>query len=281
MKKLLGKVAVVTGSSRGIGKGIALALAEQGAVVYVTGRTETDEGLPDFQKGTTIYKTAEEADRLGGKGIAHRCDFSIDDDIKALFERVQAEQGRLDILVNNAWAGAKHVMNGYFWNTPFWKQPIALLDDFYTVGLRSSYLCSQYAAELMSTQKSGLIANISFYCARHYFINPVHGIIKAATDKMTADTAHELKDHGVKVFSLYPGSVSTEGMCELAKYDPSINLDEMETPRFVGMCVAALALDDSALAQSGEILLTGEIARHYGFTDIDGKMPKTLRNEMW
>jgi len=281
MKQLAGKVAVVTGSSRGIGKGVALALAELGACVYVTGRTETDEGLPEFQKGTTIYKTAEEADRLGGRGIAHRCDFSIDGDVKALFERVKTEQGRLDILVNNAWAGAKHVMSGYFWNTPFWKQPIALLDDFYSVGLRSGYLCSQYAAQMMTEQKSGLIANISFYCARQYFINPVHGIIKAAIDKMTADTAHELKDYGVKVFSLYPGSVATEGMRELAKYDASINLSEMETPQFVGKCVAALALDDNILENSGEVLLTGEIARNYGFTDIDGKQPKTLRSNMW
>lgn len=276
MKTLAGKIAIVTGASRGIGKGVALGLASYGATVYVTGRTENDDGLPDFLKGTTIQRTAEEVNIAGGVGIAHRCDFSNDEDISALFERVKSEQGKLDILVNNAWAGANHVMNGYFWNTPFWKQPIGLLDDFYRVGLRSGYVCSQYAAEMMTEQKDGLIANISFYCARKYYINPVHGTIKAAVDKMSAYTAHELKEYGVKVFSLYPGSVSTEGMREMAKYDNSMNVNEMESPQFVGMCIAALALDNDAIEQSGSVLLTGNIATHYGFTDIDGKQPKTL-----
>ena len=167
-------------------------------------------------------------------------------------------------------------MNEYFWNAPFWKQPISLLDDFYTVGLRSGYLCSQYAAEIMTEKKNGLIANISFYCAQSYFITPVHGIIKAAVDKMSADTAHELKEHGIKVFSLYPGDVSTEGMKEIAKHDTSMNINEMESPKFVGLCVAALASDDSAIKESGNVVLTGEIAVKYGFTDIDGKQPKTL-----
>ena len=264
MKKLAGKVAVITGASRGIGKGVALGLAAQGATVYVTGRTENDDGLPGFQKGTTIHKTVEEVNCMGGVGVAHRCDFSRDDDIRALFERVKSERGRLDILVTNAWAGAKHVVNNYFWNTSFWKQPIALLDDFFAVGMRSGYLCSQYAAGLMTEQKNGLIVNISRHAARQYLINPVHGIIKAAIDKMTADTAHELKEYGVRVFSLYPGSVATEGMREMAKYDSSMKVDEMESPQFVGMCVAALALDDKAIQQSGAVLLTAEIARRYG-----------------
>ena len=117
MKNLDGKIAVVTGASRGIGKGVALGLAEHGATVYVTGRTESDDGLPDFLKDTTIHKTAEEVLKIGGTGIAFRCDFSKDDDVKFLFEHIKKEQGRLDILVNSAWSGAAHVMNGYFWNT--------------------------------------------------------------------------------------------------------------------------------------------------------------------
>ena len=279
MKKLAEKIAVVTGASRGVGKGIALGLASYGATVYVTGRTENDDGLPDFLKGTTIQKTVEEVNQIGGIGIAHRCDFSRDEDIKTLFERVKKEQGKLDILVNNAFAGAKHAMSSYFANTPFWKQPIALLDDLYTVGLRSSYISSQYAAELMTEQKNGLIANISFYCAGQYWINPPHGIIKAATDKMTADTAYELRDYGIKVFSIYPGVVSTEGTRELAKYIQNSN--EMESAQFVGMCIAALALENKAIERSGEVLLTGDIAEQYGFTDIDGKKPKTLNEVLW
>jgi dehydrogenase/reductase SDR family protein 1 len=277
MKKLKGKIAVVTGASRGVGKGVALGLASEGATVYITGRTEHGDNLPDFLKETTIHKTAEEVNRIGGVGIAHYCDFSREEDVKALFERIKNEQGQLDILVNNAWAGSAHVMNEYFWNTPFWQQPIALLDDFYAVGLRSGYLCSQYAAGIMTEQKSGLIVNISFYAAKQYMINPVHGIIKAAVDKMSSDTAHELKEYNVKVFSLYPGSVSTEGMRELAKHDASLNVGEMETPQFVGMCVSALALDDKAIEHSGSVLLTADVARQYNFTDIDGKQPAILK----
>ena len=279
MKKLAGKIAVVTGASRGVGKGIALELAAHGATVYVTRRTENDDGLPDFFKGTTIHKTAEEVNQIGGVGIAHRCDFSKDEDIKVLFERVKNEQGKLDILVNNAFAADKHAMSAYFANTPFWKQPIALLDDLYAVGLRSGYLSSQYAAEMMAEQKSGLITNISFYSARQYWINPPIGVVKVAVDKMTADTAHELKEFGVKVFSLYPGVVSTEGSLELAKYVKNTN--EMESAQFVGMCIAALALDDSAIERSGKVLLTGEVAEQYGFTDINGKQPKPLKEVLW
>jgi len=170
-------------------------------------------------------------------------------------------------------------MNSYFANTPFWKQPIALLDDLYTVGLRSSYISSQYAAEMMAEQKSGLIANISFYAAGQYWINPPNGIIKAATDKMTADTAYELRDYGIKVFSIYPGVVSTEGTRELAKYIQNSN--EMESAQFVGMCIAALTLDYNAIERSGKVLLTGDIAEQYGFTDIDGKQPKILNEVLW
>jgi len=280
-KDLQGKIAIVTGASRGIGKGAALGLAERGATVYVTGRTESDDNLPGFLKGTTIHKTAEEVTEIGGKGIACRCDFRKDEDIENLFERVQKEQGQLDILVNNAWSGADHVMNGYFWNTPFWEQPISLFDDFYTVGLRSAYLSSMYAAKMMAPQKSGLIANISFFSARRYWLTPAHGIFKAATDKMSADTAHELKEHGVKVFSLYPGNVRTEGMIEAAKHNPALNEQEMESPWFIGRCVAALALDDDAIERSGIVLISGEVGEQYGFTDIDGKNPVSLRAQLW
>lgn len=123
MESLIGKVAVVTGASRGVGKGIALGLAEYGATVYVTGRTEKGDMLPDYIKGTTIYQTADEVTKMGGVGIAHRCDHGKDEEVYSLFERVKKEQGRLDILVNNAWAGGKHASEEYFFNTPFWKQP--------------------------------------------------------------------------------------------------------------------------------------------------------------
>lgn len=267
MKNLSGKVALVTGASRGIGKGVALGLAEYGATVYVTGRTESDEALPEFQKHTTIHDTAKAVSGLGGVGIARRCDHADDEEVKQLFAQIEKEQGKLDILVNNAWAGAQHVMNGYFYNTPFWEQPMSLFDDFHRVGMRSNYQAGQYAAKLMTKQKSGLIVNISYESASHYWINVTHGLIKAATDKFTADAALELKEYGVRMISLHPGTVRTEGMIEFAKYDPSFKIEEMETPQFIGRCIAALALDDLAVGQSGKVLLTSEIARKYHITD--------------
>jgi dehydrogenase/reductase SDR family protein 1 len=253
MKSLKGKIAIVTGASRGVGKGIALGLAEYGATVYVTGRTENDAALPEFLKKTTIYDTEKAINQAGGIGIAHRCDHSNDEEVRQLFERVQKEQGRLDILVNNAWSGASHIMNDYFWNTPFWEQPMSLFDDFNQVGLRSSYLASQHAARIMTKQKSGLIANISFHSAYHYWINVSHGLFKAATDKFTADAAYELKDFGVKVFSIYPGTVRTEGMLEFAKYNPSIRVEDMESPQYVGRCISELALDNDSIEQTGKV----------------------------
>lgn len=281
MNSLKGKVAVVTGASRGVGKGIALGLAEFGATVYVTGHTEDGNELPDFLKETSIYKTAEEVIRLGGVGVPHRCDHSKDEEVELLFKRIKDEQGRLDILVNNAWAGGTHVIQGYFFNTSFWQQPVSLWDDNYTVGVRSNYVASRFAAEIMTKQKSGLIVNISFYGGRRYLNNVAYGVCKAAVDRLSADTAHELKDHGISVFSLYPGQISTEGMLEYAKFDSNVDLSKMESPQFVGRCVAALAKDENAIMDTGKILITAEVAERYGFTDIDGKQPKSLRSELW
>ena len=281
MNSLKGKVAIVTGASRGVGKGVALGLAEAGATVYVTGRTEKGEMLPDFLKETSIYRTSEEVTRLGGVGIAQRCDHSNDKEVDILFKSVIDEQGKLDILVNNAWSGGVHAMEGYFFNTPFWKQPVSLWDDNYTVGVRSNYVASRYAAQIMSEQKNGLIVNISFYGGRRYFNNVAYGVCKTAVDRLSADMAHELKNYGIAVFSLYPGQISTEGMIEYAKYDNTVDLSKMESPQFVGRCIAALANDDSAIKDTGKILITAEIAEKYGFTDIDGKQPVSLRSELW
>lgn len=281
MNSLKGKAAIVTGASRGIGKGIALGLAEYGATVYITGRSEKDEMLPEFLSETSIYKTAEEATKLGGVGIAHKCDHSRDDQVEMLFKRVMEEQGRLDILVNNAWGGGIHAMQGYFFNTPFWEQPVSLWDDNFNVGLRSNYVASRFAAKIMTEQKRGLIVNVSFYGGRHYFNNVSYGVCKAAVDRLSADTAFELKEYGIPVISLYPGQVSTEGMVEYAKYNKDVNVDNMESPRFTGRCIAALAKDPNIINETGKILITAELAEKYGFTDIDGKQPKSLRTELW
>ena len=281
MNDLKGKVAIVTGASRGVGRGIAKGLGEAGATVYVTGRTENGDSLPEFLKDTSILKTAEEITNLGGIGIAHKCDHSKDEEVEKLFERVIAEQGKIDILVNNAWGGGVHAMQGYFFNTPFWEQPVSLWDDNFNVGLRSNYVASRLAADAMVKQKSGLIVNVSFYGGRHYFNNVAYGVCKAAVDRLSADTAYELKEHGVAVFSLYPGQISTEAIVEYAKYYDSVDLSAMESPQFVGRCVAAIAQDNKAIENTGKILITAEVAEQYGFTDVDGKKPKSQRADLW
>ena len=278
---LQGKVAIVTGASRGIGRGVARGLGEYGATVYVTGRTVDGGAMPDFLKETGILRTAEEVTALGGVGIAHRCDHARDDEVAKLFERVMEEQGRIDILVNNAWGGGIHAVQRYFFNTPFWEQPISLWDDNFAVGLRSNYVASRLAAPVMIRQKRGTIINISYYGGRHYYNNVAYGVCKAGVDRLSADTAYELKPHGVAVFSLYPGMASTEGMVEYTKYDAMVDLGRMESPQFTGRCAAALALDPKAIEDTGKVLITAEVAERYGLTDVDGKQPRSQRAELW
>jgi dehydrogenase/reductase SDR family protein 1 len=195
-RTLQGKVAVVTGGSRGIGKGIALELGQAGAIVYVTGRT-LHEGST-LSPGT-ILETAAEVTRMGGQGIAIRCDHSHDAEVEALFRRVQEEQGRLDILVNNVFATPPGKMPA---GVPFWELPIALWDEFHTVGLRSHYVASVFAAPLMLAQRRGLIVNISSAGAGpHHPFGVAYGVGKAGVDKLTADMAHELRPHGIAVIS--------------------------------------------------------------------------------
>jgi dehydrogenase/reductase SDR family member 1 len=281
MNSLINKIALVTGASRGVGKGIAKGLGEAGATVYVTGRTENSAGLPDFLKETGIYQTAREINQLGGVGIAHKCDHANDQEVDTLFERILNEQGRLDILVNNAWGGSLHAMQGYFFNTPFWEQPISLWDDNYLVGLRSDYYASRLAAPIMVKQKNGLIVNISYYGGRHYFNNVAYGVNKAAIDRLSSDTALELKPHGVTVVSIYPDQVGTEGMLAYAQQNPSIDINSFETPQFVGRCIAALASDSNNLEQTGKILIAAEIGEQYGIRDINGNQPRSQRAELW
>ncbi|MBK9925074.1 MAG: SDR family NAD(P)-dependent oxidoreductase [Anaerolineales bacterium] len=281
MNTLKNKVALVTGASRGVGRGIAKGLGEAGMIVYVTGRTENGEGLPDFLKDTGIGKTASEVTQLGGVGIAHHCDHANDQEVDALFQRILDEQGRLDVLVNNAWGGSLHAIQPYFFNTPFWEQPMSLWEDNYTVGLRSDYYASRLAAPIMVNQKSGLIVNISYYGGRHYFNNVAYGVNKAAIDRLAADIALELKPHGVTALSLYPGQVSTEGYVAYAQVNPAIDLNTFETPQFVGRCIAALAADPTVFEKTGEILITAEVAQAYGIRDINGNQPKSQRAELW
>jgi NAD(P)-dependent dehydrogenase (short-subunit alcohol dehydrogenase family) len=265
---LAGSVAVVTGASRGIGKGCALELGAAGAKVYVTGRS-VEAGRHPLPG--TVGATAEEVTKLGGQGIPVACDHRDDAAVARLFERVASEQGRrLDVLVNNAFLIPKELTSG----KPFWECPLSNWDDMVGVGTRSAYVASWHAARLMVARRSGLIANISSSGAREYAWHVAYGVGKCALDRFTADAAHELAEHGVTVVSLWPGLVLTERLEGAAKAGiPGLDFSRAESPRFTGRAVAALAADAEARRWSGRALAARQLADAYRFTDVDGRLP--------
>lgn len=257
MRNLDGKVAVVTGGTFGVGRGIAAALAQHGARVFVTGRSAHD-GAADGERITFI-----------------RCDHRMDTEVTAAFERVSEEVGKIEILVNNVWGGYERMIeDGTFtWSNPFWEQGIWRWDAMFSAGVRAHYYASQLAAKSMVASQSGLIVNISFWAAQKHIANVAYGVSKAATDKMTADMAVELRPYGVTAVSLYPGLVRTEKVMEAA---PWLDLRNSESPEFIGRAVAALAADPNVKRYTGTVLVAASIAIEYGFTDIDGKTPRPL-----
>jgi NAD(P)-dependent dehydrogenase (short-subunit alcohol dehydrogenase family) len=274
---LAGRVALVTGASRGIGKGIALELGAAGATVYVTGRTleAGKHPLPG-----TVGATADEVSRLGGRGIAVACDHRDDAAVARLFERVADEQGgRLDVLVNNAFLIPKELTSG----KPFWECPLSNWDDMVGVGTRSAYVASWHAARLMVPRRRGLVANVSSSGAQEYAWHVAYGVGKCALDRFTADAAHELRKHGVAVVSLWPGLVLTERLEGAARAGiPGLDFSRAESPRFTGRAVAALAADPEALRWTGRALAVRELAEGYGFTDVDGRLPAgPLHDRPW
>jgi dehydrogenase/reductase SDR family member 1 len=274
MVDLSGKVALVTGASRGVGKGVALGLGEAGATVYITGRTE-QEGGAAVPLGGTIHQTAAEVTKLGGEGIAVRCDHRNDADVQRLFARIAHEHGRLDLLVNNVWGGYEHFNDGTeFWKeTGFWTVPLARWDAMFQAGVRAHYVASALAAPLMLEQQSGLIVNISFSAASKDDAGVAYGVAKAASDRMAACMAYELRPHHVAAVALYPGLVRTEAVLAAGDH---FDLSNSESPQFIGRAVAALAADPQIMRKSGQVLVAATLAREYGFTDIDGKQPQPL-----
>ena len=275
MKSLSGQIAVVTGSSRGIGKGIALELGAAGATVYVTGRT-LKEGTAELPG--TIGATAEEVTRLGGSGIAVRCDHSKDEEIVALFQRVRGEQGRLDILVNNVFQSPDlPILQG----GGFWEYPISIWDEIFHVGCRSHYVSSHEAVPMMLEQESGLIVNISSFAGAAYAFNLAYGVGKAAVDRMAKDMAYELRSHNITCVSLWPGWVRTEYLLKREREGAvPFSLDKGETPRFSGRAVVALATDPERLNKTGQVLIVSDLGREYGFKDVDGRQPGSLPEQM-
>lgn len=270
MKQALeGRICIVTGASRGVGKGIALGLGEAGATVYVTGRS-TKSAASGTLPGT-IDETAAEVTSLGGRGIAVACDHAVDAEIAALIARVKAEHGVVDVLVNNVFA----IPDGKL-VAPFWELPIAQWDVMHRVGLRSHYVASWHVAKVMIANKRGLIVNVSSFGAKIQAVNVAYGVGKAGVDRMTRDMGRELKVHGVSVVSLWPGIVKTERLL-LEPDRVGFDLTNGESPTFSGRAVAALAADPELLAKTGQPLIVAELAREYGFTDVDGSQPPSLR----
>lgn len=268
-------IAIVTGASRGAGRGIAIALGSHGCTVYVTGRSEKmgDHPLPG-----TIHETAQAITAAGGKGIAVRCDHADDTQVAALFDQVIAEQGRIDILVNNAAAICDEL------NAPgnFWEKPLKL-GEIINVGIRSSYVASWYAAPHMVKQDKGLIAFTSASGAAHYSMGPAYGAHKAGVDKLAFDMAVDFKaaKSAVASLSIWMGALATDRLLAMIAADPEkfgYLKDQIETPEFTGHVIWALFNDPELAALSGQTVIGAEMAIKYGFTDSNGRQPPSYRD---
>lgn len=266
------RVVVVTGASRGAGKGIALALAQPGTTIYVTGRSqrEGDSPLPG-----TVHATAEAITERGATGVAVICDHSDDDAVARLFERVRADHGRLDILVNNA----LYVPDELALPGPFWEKPLSM-QEILDVGMRSTYVSSWYAAPLLVKNGEGLIVNTSSFGAQCYMHGPAYGAGKAAVDKMAHDMAVDLEPFGVAAISLWMGMLKTERSLRSVEENAdqySEFLENAESPEFPGRVVDGLARDPGLMGRTGRVLIGAEVAVELGIKDVDGNQPPSHR----
>jgi NAD(P)-dependent dehydrogenase (short-subunit alcohol dehydrogenase family) len=260
------QVALVTGSSRGVGKGVALALGAQGWTVAVTSRPR--DGAPSGE----LTAVAEEVTARGGRGIVVPCDHSDDDQVAAVFDRLDAESGHLDLLVNNVWRGPN------FDRRRSWERPIDDWDSLIGIGLRAHYVATVHALRRMVPRDRGLVVNISSFGTRAFLHSVLYGVSKAGLDKMAADLAVELRDTQVSVVSLWLGLVQTERVLSApGGRIAGFPVSEAETPEFEGRVIAALAADPDLKARSGRTLITAELAEEYGVTEEDGRQPFSHR----
>ena len=284
-RPLEGRVAVVTGASRGAGRGIAVELGAAGATVIVTGRSTREapaEGYDDILRLSklstlpgSIDETAEEVTRSGGRGIPWRCDHTRADEVEALFAHVERDHGRLDVLVNNAWGGHE-VFDGVF-DAPFWERPLAEWDAMFDRGVRNHLLSSRIAAPLFVRQGRGLVVTTTFWDrGRVLRGNLLYDLAKSTMTRLALAMAEELRPHGVASVAVSPGWMRTELVLAGHSTDEEHwrerpALARTESPRYLGRAVVALARDEHILQKSGEVLRVGDLARAYGFTDVDGR----------
>lgn len=268
-----GIVAVVTGASRGAGRAIAQELGAIGATVYVSGRSRggrRTEALPG-----TVEETARLVTDAGGQGIGVVVDHTRDDAVEALFARVEREHGCLDLLVNNVWGGYE----GYFdadFDAPFWRQPLSRWPGMYEAGVRAHFTASAFAAPLMLRRQRGLIVSTVAWAYGEYMGNVLYDSAKAAIIRMIHGMARELRPHGVAAVAVAPGFMRTERVLAAHARAP-FDLSVTESPHYLGRAIAALARDAGVLARTGELLTAGDLARAYGFTDVDGTQPPPFR----
>ena len=276
MARLQGTVAVVTGASRGAGRGVALVLGEEGATVYVTGRSIRGSTTQD--RPETIEDTAEAVTAQGGTGIAVRCDHTVDADIEALFARVQDEHGRIDLLVNNAWGGYE-IMVGF---DKFWEIPMEHWRLMFRAGLRAQMVTTRLALPLMLPQQHGLIINTTSPVATNYHGNVFYDVAKTAVNRMSFAMSHDLREEGITVIALAPGWMRTEKVLDHFKVDADQwhtipDAENTHSTIYTGRAVAALAADPDVMQRTGQILEVGDVARAYGFTDTDGRQVPPFR----
>jgi NAD(P)-dependent dehydrogenase (short-subunit alcohol dehydrogenase family) len=286
MKHLEGKVTLVTGATRGLGKGIAIGLGEAGATVYITGRRLNSSNSENDIPGS-LNDTQLAVEQAGGVCIPVCVDHSDDEQVRLLFERIQDEQGQLDLLVNNAYSGVQALgdANG----KPFWDSEPSFWDACNNVGLRSHYVASVFAARMMTQHQQGLICTISSWGGMSYIFGVPYGAGKAACDRLAAEMAVELKQHNVASLSIWPGIVGTEFITRFAaEMDDSSAADSQssairegynwETPLLTGRAIAALAADSTVMRRTGRVQIVAELAQHYGLVDKDGNRPVSLRS---
>lgn len=278
-------ISLVTGASYGLGRGIAEVLGECGATVYVTGRStrrrksrpkhwpEHDEGHP-----WTIEETAELVRSNGGRAVAVRCDHRVDRDVEKLFDRIERSEGRLDLLVNNVWGwGGQNVDL----MRPTWETPVSIWDEMFGTGLRGHFTSSRSAIPLMLRQEKGLIVHTSSAPPTKGagFLSSVpYDVASRAIDRMSAYLAHELKKHGISALTVYPGWPRTVNMMEAFEkgrvgMSRKAFFEATESPYLAGRAIASLAADPRVLKKSGGTFSSGQLAREYNFTDVDGRQP--------
>ncbi|MHC5594983.1 MAG: SDR family NAD(P)-dependent oxidoreductase [Nostoc sp.] len=286
MKHLEGKVALVTGATRGIGRGIAIGLGEAGATVYVTGRS-LNNSSSDGVSGS-LAETQSAIEEVGGVCIPVQVDHSEDEQVRLLFDRIQDEQnGQLDLLVNNAYSGVQALKDAY--GQPFWDCEPSLWDTSNNVGLRSHYVASVFAARMMTKRNSGLICTISSWGGMSYIFNTAYGVGKAACDRLAANMAVELKPHNVASVSIWPGIVGTELFSRFASEMNQTNATEKknsfisdhynwETPLLTGRAIAALACEPNIIRRTGRVQIVAELAKKYNLVDENGDQPASLRS---